>query len=129
MREIDVNVLRPFFPDADWEKVAWAFVCFSRQNYAKTTPCPAKDMVMVSLDHIDGGCICEMSFHWHLLGGKMSPRLSCFGDALPMLLTPTFRNILEMLTDLDIPEYTPDDLSNILLKLGIEDKSDTPLST
>lgn len=129
MREIDVNALRPIFPDVDWENVIWAFVCVSMQNCAKTTPCPAEDMVVVSLDHIDGGCICELSFHWHLLGGKRSPQLSCFGDAIPMLLTPTFRQVLEMITDLKNPEYTLDNLSNILLKLGIEDKSDTPLPT
>lgn len=128
MNEFDINTLRPFFPDAQWEKVTWTFVCFSRQNYAQTVSIPAEDMVMVTLEHSEGGCICELSFHWQLLGGKLSPQLSCFGDALPMLLTPTFKQVLEVLADLRNPEYTPNDLANILLKLGVVDKSDIPLS-
>lgn len=126
MQESDVNVLSLYFPDVDWTKVSWSFICFSRQDYAKTVPCPAEDMVMVELDHSDGGCLCEMSFQWYLLNKKLSPQLTCFGDALPMMLTPTFTRLLWLLSDLKNPDYTPDDLADMLLKLGVADRSDQP---
>ncbi len=129
MQESDVNVLSLYFPDVDWTKVSWTFIQFSRQDYAKTVPCPAEDMVMVELEHSDGGCLCELSFQWHLLDKKLSPQLTCFGDALPMLLTPTFSRLLWLLwllSDLKNPNYTTDDLANILLNLGAVDRSDQP---
>ncbi len=128
MQESDVNVLSLYFPDVDWTKVSWTFIQFSRQDYAKTVPCPAEDMVMVELEHSDGGAVAEMSFEWHRLKGKLSPQLTCFGDALPMLLTPTFTHLLRLLSDLKNPDYTPDDLADMLLKLGVADRSDQPRS-
>ncbi len=128
MQESDVNVLSLFFPDVDWTKVSWTFIHFSRQDYAKTVPCPAEDMVTVELEHSDGGCLCELSFRWHLLDKKLSPELTCFGDALPMLLTPTFSRLLWLLSDLKNPNYTTDDLADILLNLGAVDRSDQPRS-
>lgn len=126
MQESDVNVLSLYFPDVDWTKVSWIFINFSRQDYAKTAPCPAEDMVMVELEHSDGGAVAEMSFEWHRLKGTLSPQLTCFGDALPMLLTPTFTRLLRLLSDLKNPDYTPDDLADMLLKLGVTDRSDQP---
>ncbi len=126
MQESDVNVLSLFFPNVAWEKVSWTFIHFSRQDYAKTVPCPAEDMVMVELEHSDGGCLCELSFQWHLPDKKLSPQLTCFGDALPMLLTPTFDRLLWLLSDLKNPNYTPDDLADILMNLGAVDRSDQP---
>ena len=126
----DVVELSAHFPRDDWRECFWGFTCFSRQNYAKVVPLDGADEIMLGIQCVQGGCLCEMAICWHMISNKPTPRLEMFDEAWPLFRTPTFVSVLEQLTQMSqnhIP--TPDEVSALLIAQGFTDQSDRPLGT
>ena len=85
----DIDTLSPIYPDVDWSKTIWSFIHYSKTDPDSDLPDDVDDLIMISLEHSDGGCLFELSFEWVWMSGADVPRLTCFNDALPALLTPT----------------------------------------
>ena len=126
----DTAELNAQFPRDDWEEYFWGFTCFSRQDYAKVVPLDGVDEIMLGIQCVQGGCLCEMAIRWHMISNKPTPRLEMFDEAWPLFRTPTFVSVLEQLTQMSqnhIP--TPDEVSALLIAHGFTDQSDRPLGT
>lgn len=128
MRKCDYDHLKKYYPLSEQDKVVWAFVCFSRQNYEHIVPLMAEDEIIIGLENGDGGVVCKMPIRWYLLRGETaSPRIECFDEAWPMFLAPTFTKFLRRLAALQDQAPTPDDISRVLISCGFCDQSDRPL--
>ena len=126
----DTAELNARFPRDDWGEYFWGFTCFSRQDYAKVVPLDGVDEIMLGIQCVQGGCLCEMAIRWHMISNKPTPRLEMFDEAWPLFRTPTFVSVLEQLTQMSqnhIP--TPDEVSALLIAHGFTDQSDRPLGT
>lgn len=126
----DTAELNARFPRDDWGEYFWGFTCFSRQDYAKVVPLDGVDEIMLGIQCVQGGCLCDMAIRWHMIGNKPTPRLEMFDEAWPLFRTPTFVSVLEQLTQMSqnhIP--TPDEVSALLIAHGFTDQSDRPLGT
>lgn len=126
----DTAELNACFPRDDWGEYFWGFTCFSRQDYAKVVPLDGVDEIMLGIQCVQGGCLCEMAIRWHMISNKPTPRLEMFDEAWPLFRTPTFVSVLEQLTQMSqnhIP--TPDEVSALLIAHGFTDQSDRPLGT
>lgn len=78
---------------------------------------------MISLEHSDGGCLFELSFEWVWMSGADVPRLTCFNDALPALLTPTLMEVIQKLCTWKDTEFTPEMVVRLLTEAGFLDRS------
>ena len=126
--QADIERLNTYFPREDWNLYFWGFTCFSRQDYARTVPLDGVDEIMLGVECIEGGCLCELAVRWFMLDGKPAPRLDVFDEAWPLFQTPTFAAILEKLTQMSrYHEPTPDEVSALLIAHGFTDQSDRPL--
>ena len=127
---VDTAELNVQFPRDDWGEYFWGFTCFSRQDYAKVVPLDGVDEIMLGIQCVQGGCLCDMAIRWHMISNKPTPRLEMFDEAWPLFRTPTFVSVLEQLTQMSqnhIP--TPDEVSALLIAHGFTDQSDRPLGT
>jgi hypothetical protein len=109
-----------------------AFICFSRQEYGKTPgilPDLVRDKVMFgNFDEAGNGTEYELSMDWiDLQDGKpAAPQLCMFNDAFIAIKehAQLFKELV-LLHDID---FTPDEFSRLLLRLGYKDLSDIQLS-
>ena len=126
----DTAELNARFPGDDWGEYFWGFTCFSRQDYAKAVPLDGVDEIMLGIQCVQGGCLCEMAIRWYMISNKPTPRLEMFDEAWPLFRAPTFISVLEQLTQMSqnhIP--TPDEVSALLIAHSFTDQSDRPLGT
>jgi len=126
----DIAGLNAHFPRDDWGEYFWGFTCFSRQDYAKVVPLDGVDEIMLGVQCIEGGCLCEMAICWHMLSSEPVPRLEMFIEAWPLFQAPTFVSVLKHLTQMSQNHApTPDEVSALLIAHGFSDRSDRPLGT
>ena len=126
----DTAELNARFPRDDWGEYFWGFTCFSRQDYAKVVPLDGVDEIMLGIQCVQGGCLCDMAIRWHMISNKPTPRLEMFDEAWPLFRAPTFISVLEQLTQMSqnhIP--TPDEVSALLIAHSFTDQSNRPLGT
>lgn len=126
----DVAGLSTCFPKDDWEEYLWGFTCFSRQEYAGTVLEDSLDEIMLGIQSVRGGCLCEMAIRWYMINGTPTPRLEMYDEAWPLFQAPTFVSALGQLTQM-CKDHSPtsDEVSAMLIALGFTDQSDRPLDT
>lgn len=131
MPETDIDLLSGYFPWENWNECFWGFTCCSRQKYAGTLPWETVDEIMLGVQCEQGGCLCELAFRWHMIAGTPTPRLEAFDSAWPILLAPTFMEVMNELARMvaDNEAVTPDGVSALLNVYGFKDQSDRPLDT
>jgi len=104
------------------------FVCLSRQNYYETTRQIEKgiaDIITFGNFAADGeGIEYELSMEWHILRDEKhpSPRLCMFNDAFKAI--EEHAELLKELMQYHKIYFSPDQFSEILLRLGYKDMSD-----
>ena len=119
----DIDSLSPIYPDVDWSKTIWSFIHYSKTDPDSDLPDDVDDLIMISLEHSDGGCRFELSFEWVWMSGADVPRLTCFNDALPALLTPTLMEVIQKLCTWKDTEFTPEMVVRLLTEAGFLDRS------
>lgn len=119
----DIDTLSPIYPDVDWSKTIWSFIHYSKTDPDSDLPDDVDDLIMISLEHSDGGCLFELSFEWVWMSGADVPRLTCFNDALPALLTPTLMEVIQKLCTWKDTEFTPEMVVRLLTEAGFLDRS------
>lgn len=124
----DIQVLKTYKGDHDWNDLYWGFTCYSRQNYAKKGVEDFDDEIMYGVYARSGGCLMEMQMAWEVLAGNSVPSLKVFSEAFPLLDCPMHKKIVTRLAGLKKELYTPDEFSRLLLSLGLEDDSHNPLT-
>ena len=70
----DIDTLSPIYPDVDWSKTIWSFIHYSKTDPDSDLPDDVDDLIMISLEHSDGGCLFELSFEWVWMSGADVPR-------------------------------------------------------
>lgn len=125
INKTDREKLSKYFPGINSGGYFWGFICHSRQDYADIVPLDGVDEIMLGIQHEQGGCLCELAFCWHMLGGKPIPRLEMYSDAWPILQTCAFAAVMTQLTEMcRTSEPTPDEVSALLIAHGFKDQSD-----
>lgn len=119
----DIDALSPIYPDVDWSKTVWSFTRYFQNDESPELPGGLNNLILVSLEHSDGGCLFELGFEWVWMNGADTPRLMCFNDALPALVTPTLMAVIQKLCVWKDSEFTPETLAHILTKAGFLDRS------
>lgn len=120
LKQKDIDILSPLYPNVDWEKTAWSY---SRTGLDSELPDDLTDRVSIALQHMEGGCIFELGFEWECMDGVSVPRLLCFNDALPALLTPTLADVLQKLCAWKETEFSAETLIRILKDSGFLDRT------
>ena len=119
----DIDTLSPIYPDVDWSKTIWSFIHYSKTDPDSDLPDDVDHLIMISLEHSDGGCLFELSFEWVWMSGADVPRLTCFNDALPALLTPTLMEVIQKLCTWKDTEFTLEMVVRLLTEAGFLDRS------
>ena len=63
----DIVGLSAHFPRDDWGEYSWGFTCFSRQNHAKVVLLDGVDEIMLGVQSVQGGGLCEMAIRWYMI--------------------------------------------------------------
>ena len=71
----DIDSLSPIYPDVDWSKTIWSFIHYSKTDPDSDLPDDVDDLIMISLEHSDGGCLFELSFEWVWMSGCSSTHM------------------------------------------------------
>lgn len=121
----DSERLARHFPDADWGQLFWGFTCCSRMKYAGDVPLESE--INLGIQAPEGGFLCELTIRWYPLHNRMAPRLTAFSEAWPLICTPTIQTVLDLVSRLENPYMTPDEMSMLLTVCGFIDRSDLPL--
>lgn len=123
----DIQVLKTYMVNGDWNDLYWGFTCYSRQNYAKKGVEKFDDEIMYGVFARSGGCLMEIQMDWNNLAGNSVPSLKVFSEAFPLLDCPTHKKIISRLAGLKKELFTPEEFSRLLLSLGFEDDSHNSL--
>ncbi len=105
-----------------------AFFCFSRQDYYGITPLPPQTIDMVIFGNFSAkglGYEYEIMMEWIELGGRISPRLCMFSESFRALTEHA--ELFKELVSLHDTDFTPEEFSKLLLRLGYRDYSDKAL--
>jgi len=81
------------------------------------------DEINIGLYCPDGGTIGEFCIKWEMPGRKVTPKLVCYDDAWGALFK--FQDLLKLMSEVDGKYINPNDFSAMLIKLGIEDMTQT----
>ena len=126
LSKADCDALFPHFPIEDRKKYFWGFTYFSRQEYSEAVQLDAADEIMLGIQCIEGGCLCELAIRWYWLNGNTVPQLEVFRESWPLFRTPTFTAVMAQLIKRKA-DLTPDEVSILLTAHGFTDQSDRPL--
>jgi len=106
------------------------FTCFSRQDYFESNHVFEKDIVdrIMIGNYAENGCGCEyeMTMVWVKLDDASTPRLCVFNDAF--IAFKEHAKLFDELPRLNDVNFSPDEFSWLLIKLGYKDFSDTKLA-
>jgi len=100
------------------------FVQFSKAWYAKHNRSEFEDEITLATYDDDGSDLSEFSIQWVWLNDRRVPQLHVFDDAWKAL-TNHFLDVLQLLSNLDNKNVTPDEMVSYLETLGIENTTET----
>ena len=66
----DIDTLSPIYPDVDWSKTIWSFIHYSKTDPDSDLSDDVDDLIMISLEHSDGGCLFELIVTYSLLNSR-----------------------------------------------------------
>lgn len=109
------------------------FSCVSREDYGAgyieniTKPNGYVDEILIGIHDINGGCKSEAAVRWIMVDKKNLPQFEFFAVGTEIMynlfrLTPFMEDFMKAK-----PDFTPDDLSWLLIKHGFVDLSDKKL--
>lgn len=120
----DCDILSLCFPIEKRDKYFWGFTCFSRQEYSESVPLDYADEIMLGVQCVEGGCLCELAVRWLWMNKDAVPQLEAFHESWAILQTPTFTSVLDQLLRKKSSALTPDEFSELLIASGFMDLSD-----
>lgn len=123
LNQKDIDVLKLFYPDVDWDKSKWTFTYYAITERDSGRPEDLCSQIGIALAHSDGGCLFELGFEWVLLNQVYEPRLTCFSDAMPAVLTPTLLDVIHKLCAWKDQGFSPETLTRVLTEAGFLDRS------
>ena len=100
------------------------FIQVSKAWYANTSLGDRNktlDVFNIGIYFEEGGTTGEFSVVWEELCGKFTPRLKCFDDGWSAL--NEFSDLIKKLALVDGQDISPDQFGEILLTIGIEDRT------
>lgn len=103
----------------------YGFTHFQRMKYNDIPHPESVDEITFGLYCRDGGCASEASVLWTHLDGKIVPYIRIFDDGIKAAFSAKFLAVVDKLRNMG--NYTPGQLSYLLIDQGFEDNSDTPL--
>ena len=103
----------------------YGFTHFQRMKYNDIPHPESVDEITFGLYCRDGGCAFEASVLWTHLDGKIVPYIRIFDDGIKAAFSAKFLAVVDKLRSKG--NYTPGQLSYLLIDQGFEDDSDTPL--
>lgn len=103
----------------------YGFTHFQRMKYNDIPHPESVDEITFGLYCRDGGCASEASVLWTHLDGKIMPYIRIFDDGIKAAFSAKFLAVVDKLRNMG--NYTPGQLSYLLIDRGFEDNSDTPL--
>lgn len=103
----------------------YGFTHFQRMKYNDIPHPESVDEITFGLYCRDGGCVSEASVLWTHLDGKIVPYIRIFDDGIKAAFSAKFLAVVDKLRNMG--NYTPGQLSYLLIDQGFEDNSDTPL--
>lgn len=78
---------------------------------------------MIGLYHeSDGGTFGEFCIRWIPLSQRLAPQLQVFGDAW-LVLFSEFQDLLVALAELDGTDPSEEEIADLLVKLGLADRT------
>jgi len=116
------------------ERLFFTFTCDSRMNYythiyeSIHVKNGSTDKIIYGIDDRQGGCVCEMLMVWYVVDGRKVPRLEVFSNYFDEFTKEWHIKIMHHIGMSENKDFTPEEFSRILIKLGFEDMSDTKLS-
>ena len=103
----------------------YGFTHFTRMDY-KDIPHPDfVDQVTFGVYARAGGCLSEASVLWTPLGGRLVPYFQIFEDGITAAFSARFLKVVDEVRSMG--DFTPEQLSRMLIEQGYEDDSDTRL--
>ncbi|MFR0985247.1 MAG: hypothetical protein ACLSFZ_00575 [Frisingicoccus sp.] len=120
----DILYLKKYGVNNQFEDMYWGFTCFSRQNYTGTLPRGVVDDVVYGIYFYEGGALAEMAKYWYQLPGEAAPCLEVFSDAFLLLESPLQKRIMVELRKKYSENFTSEDFSKLLIRMGFRDDSD-----
>ncbi len=107
------------------ENLYYGFTHFSRMDYRDNPHSEWVDQITFGLYVRGDGCVSEASVCWENLSGKLCPNFRIFDDGIKAAFSPRFLAVVDRLRDAE--NFTPEQLSEVLIAQGFEDCSDEPL--
>lgn len=102
------------------------FTHFQRMKYNDIPHSEFVDQVTFGLYARSGGCLSEASVLWTHLNGRIVPYIRVFEDGIKAAFSTRFLAVVDKLRTMG--DFTPGQLSHLLIEQGFEDDSDTPLA-
>lgn len=103
----------------------YGFTHFMRMNYKDIPHNDFVDEVTFGLFARGGGCASEASVLWTPLDGRIVPYIRVFEDGIKAAFSTKFLAVVDKLRTMG--DFTPAQLSHLLIEQGFEDDSDEPL--
>ena len=103
----------------------YGFTHFKRMEYNDIPTAEFVDQVTFGLYAREGGCLSEASVLWTHLDGRIIPYIRVFEDGIKAAFCTKFLAVVDKLRNMG--DYTPGQLSHLLVEQGFEDDSDMPL--
>lgn len=103
----------------------YGFTHFNRMDYKDIPHSDFVDQVTFGVYARTGGCLSEASVSWTPLGGRMIPCFQIFEDGITAAFSAKFQKVVDELRSMG--DFTPEQLSAVLIEQGYEDDSDTRL--
>lgn len=107
------------------ENLYYGFTHFSRMSYKDAMPSDVEDMITFGLYVRNDGCISEASVCWSNLDGKLCPYFRIFDDGIKAAFSARFLAVVDKLRNAG--NFTPNQMAEVLISQGFEDRSDEPL--
>ena len=103
----------------------YGFTHFMRMKYRDISHEEFVDEITFGLYAREGGCASEASVLWMPLDGKTVPCIRVFEDGIKAAFSTKFLTVVDKLRPMG--DFTPAQLSHLLIEQGFEDDSDEPL--
>ena len=107
------------------ENLYYGFTHFSRMFYKDAMPSDVEDMITFGLYVRNDGCVSEASVCWCNLDVKPCPYFRIFDDGIKAAFSARFLAVVDKLRNAG--NFTPNQMAEVLISQGFEDRSDEPL--
>lgn len=105
----------------------FGFTHFQRMEYRDIPHSEFVDEITFGIYARSGGCLSEASVQWTHLDGRIVPFIRVFEDGIKAAFSKQFLAVVDKLRNMG--DFTPKQLSEVLIEQGYEDNSDIPLSS